>query len=179
VPAIPHGASRAWRAVSVEHSNMATSFFTKIAGVKFKGRQRIIPRCSEGEILRLVRDPTDRYDKGAIKVMRLNGEQLGFVPAHVSRAGDQSGLSFRMDRGDKYQCRIVQITGGGAGMRFGVNIEITECNDDALSSKPKPSTPVHHRNLFEETPSRDFGWFFLVAAAVIVLIILVIIRNSS
>jgi hypothetical protein len=52
----------------------------------------------------------------------VTGEQLGFVPAHVSRFGDPSGLSSGMDRGDKYECRIKDLTGGG--MSLGINIEI-------------------------------------------------------
>ena len=111
---------KCWRCVdslrepsSHESPKNSNGFFTKVAGVTFEGRQRIVTRCSVGERLILVRDPENQFDKGAIKVMRLNGEQLGFVPAHVSRGGDSSGLAFRMDRGEKYQCRIGSLTGGG------------------------------------------------------------------
>ena len=100
------------------------SFFTTVAGVSHEGRQRIVARCSVGENLKLIRDPTNRFDKGAIKVMRLNGEQLGFIPAHVSRGGESSGLAFQMDKGSEYRCRIKNITGGGQGESLGVNIEI-------------------------------------------------------
>lgn len=146
------------------------TFRTKVAGVSFKGRQRIVAKCSEGELLRLVRDPTDRYDKGAIKVERLNGEQLGFVPAQVSRSGNPSGLSFRMDQGQKYQCRIAALTGGGPGRRLGVNIEITNVEDfdGALSKMTPPS----------ERPSvvpATMGW--LLTAAVIFVFIFILIRN--
>ena len=61
------------------------SFFTKVAGVTFEGRRRIIARCIIGEPLTLLRDPTNKFDPGAIKVVRANGEQLGFIPTHVSR----------------------------------------------------------------------------------------------
>ena len=54
---------------------MSRSLFTRIAGVTFEGRQQIIERCSNGENLVLVRDPDNRFDRGAVKVMRLNGEQ--------------------------------------------------------------------------------------------------------
>jgi hypothetical protein len=127
---------RCWRSVeSAEESQSATarSFFTKVAGVTFEGRQRIVARCSVGERLVLVRDPENRFDKGAIMVMRLNGEQLGFIPAHVSRNGDSSGLAVRMDRGETYQCRISDLT-GGSGKTLGVNIEITEGEFDAAET---------------------------------------------
>ena len=120
-------APTSWRAVASSQQPYETrSFFTTVAGVTFEGRQRIVARCSEGERLQLVRDPNNRHDNGAIKVVRLNGEQVGFVPAQVSRGGDSSGLASQMDRGAEYQCRIKNITGGRPGESLGINIEITE-----------------------------------------------------
>jgi hypothetical protein len=97
-----------------------SSFYTKIAGVTFMNddgswRQEVITRCRIGKALKLVRNPEDEFDPAAVKVMRVNGEQLGHVPAHVSRGGDPSGLADRMDGGQEYQCRISEITGGGPG----------------------------------------------------------------
>jgi hypothetical protein len=146
------------------------TFRTKVAGVSFKGRQRIVAKCSQGELLKLVRDPTDRYDKGAIKVERLNGEQLGFIPAHVSRSGNPSGLSFRMDQGQKYQCRIATLTGGGPGRKLGVNIEITNV-DDFDEALTKMRSPSESRNVVPAT----VGW--LLTAAVIFVFILILVRN--
>ena len=123
------------------------SFFTTVAGVSHEGRQHIVARCSVGEILILIRDPSNRFDKGAIKVMRLNGEQLGFIPAHVSRGGESSGLAFQMDHGSEYRCRIKNITGGGPGESLGVNIEIITAGekfDDVaqiVGSRSTPATP--------------------------------------
>jgi hypothetical protein len=76
-------------------------------------------------MLSLVRDPDNPFDRGAIKVLRLTGEQIGFIPAHVSRSGDSSGLASQMDRGGKYACRIKDLT-GGSGRSFGVNLEVME-----------------------------------------------------
>jgi len=107
------------------HEGASRSFFTTVAGVTHEGRQKIIARCAVGETLSLARDPDNRFDRGAIKVLRLNGEQIGFIPAHVSRGGDSSGLASQMDRGGKYGCRIKNLT-GGSGTSLGVNIEIIE-----------------------------------------------------
>jgi hypothetical protein len=118
-----------WRCgPATETAQISRSFFTTVAGVTFEGRQRIVARCSVGERLVLVRDPDNRFDNGAIKVMLLNGEQLGFIPEHVSRGGDSSGLASRMDRGEKYECNISDLTGGG-GKTLGVNIEITDADE--------------------------------------------------
>jgi hypothetical protein len=117
------------------------SFFTKVAGTTHEGRQHIIVNCRVGESLMLVREPNNPVDSGAIKVMRLNGEQLGYIPAHVSRGGDRSGLAYKMDKGDQFQCRIKDITGGYDGLYRGVNIEITEA-DDVGHQLRAPEVPV-------------------------------------
>jgi hypothetical protein len=164
---------RYWRCVESaekQQSGTARSFFTKVAGVSFEGRQRVVARCSLGERLVLVRDPDNRFDKGAIKVMRSNGEQLGFIPADVSRSGDSSGLAFRMDRGETYQCRISDLTGGN-GKTLGVNIQITEGEEAAeTSGNPDvaPLVPVQS----------NFGWW-LVAAFVVLLVVVAIVTHND
>ncbi len=126
---------RSWRCLESSRGSRApTSFFTRVAGVTFEGRQKVVARCSVGERLTLVRDPKNEFDTGAIRVLRLNGEQLGFIPSHVSRVGDASGLAVQIDRGSKFHCRISALT-GGRGENLGVNIEVTygEGSGDVLS----------------------------------------------
>lgn len=151
---------RLWRCVpATEPTQTIRSFFTKVAGATFEGRQRIVARCSVGERLVLVRDPDNRFDQGAIKVMRLNGEQLGFIPEHVSRSGDSSGLASRMDRGEKYLCRISDLTGGG-GKNFGVNIEITDA--EACEA---PETAAAK----DASPARtNLSWILVIGAFLLV-----------
>lgn len=164
----------AWRAVHVDSSppRASHSFFTKVAGVTHEGRQRIITRCIIGESLTLVRDPHNRYDRGAIKVLRANGEQLGFIPAHVSRGAGQSGLSEYMDRGARYSCRISDLTGGG-DLSLGVNIEVTE--GEFIEPLPLPAPPTFFRSAtVPESPSllavflgilTILGIFWIIAVA--------------
>ena len=91
--------------------------------------------------------------------MRSNGEQLGFIPAYVSRGGDSSGLAFQMDHGSQYRCTISDITGGGEGRSVGVNIEVTEVRPDSVL--PTETTPTH----FNATPVPiDLSWLWFVAA---------------
>ncbi len=151
-----------------------TSFFTKVAGVTHNGRQRIVARCSVGEVLTLIRDPNNRFDKGAIKLIRSNGEQLGFIPAHVSRCDDPSGLASRMDRGDAFQCRISSLTGGD-GLNLGVNIEITE-GQEATSIPRSPIEPATLSSLPEQ--NNGLGWLF-AALAVLFLMIVFLAYNRS
>ncbi len=155
-----------WRCVpATEPAQTSRSFFTTVAGVTFEGRQRIVARCSMGERLFLVRDPNNRFDKGAIKVVRANGEQLGFIPEHVSRCGDSSGLASRMDRGEKYECRISDLTGGGE-WNLGVNIEITDAEDsEAHETVVVTSAPDAHRN---------FSWMLAIGTVLLIVALLVL-----
>jgi hypothetical protein len=84
------------------------SFFTKVAGVTHAGRQRVIARCSIGERLTLVRDPRNRFDKGAIKVMRLNGSSLDSF-LHMSLVAATRAVS---------HLRWIGATGSNAGLRI-------------------------------------------------------------
>jgi hypothetical protein len=159
-----------WRCVPAAESVQKTnSFFTKVAGVSFEGRQRVASRCSVGERLVLVRDPDNSHDSGAIKVVRLNGEQLGFIPAHVSRGGDSSGLASRMDRGVRYQCRISDLTGGG-GNTLGVNIEVTHAEEFETPERTVTSTPAESR-------SAASVWF--IGAVVLIAVVLLFALLAS
>jgi hypothetical protein len=120
-------------------------FYTKIAGVSHNNpdgtpRQSIIKRCRSGETLRLVREPSNPYDSDAVKVLRQNGEQLGYIPGHVVA----TGLAHDMDTGTRFKAVITDITGGGV-KTFGVNIQITETKAELPVPTPNQTAPI---NLF-------------------------------
>jgi hypothetical protein len=155
---------------SVSASRAPKSFFTKVAGVTFDNddgscRQRVIARCSVGENLTLVPDPGNRFDSSAVKVVRSNGEQLGFLPEHITRGRHSSGISWQMDRGDVLQCRLSSITGGGPGESLGVNIEITGSADtpetcmlpSQLESSPKERSTMDGTNLQLDFDGQDIA----------------------
>jgi hypothetical protein len=116
----------------------------------------------------------NRYDQGAIKVMRLNGEQLGFIPAHVSRGGDSSGLACRMDRGDQYRCKISDLT-GSSGKTLGVNIEITEIAEDEQynTAETRPVTDTLSQ-VAVAPASENQAWLWVLGAVAVVIATLVI-----
>ena len=162
---------KCWRCIEdPNRSPHPNSFFTKVVGVTFEGRQRTISRCSVGDSLLLVRDPNNRYGKGAIKVLRLNGEQLGFVPDHVSRYGDSNGLAFQMDRGIQYTCRIKDLTGGGPGKNLGVNIEVIEGKEMVTLDGHFGDTPQSQDN---------FGWIAVMIVMSIVLVVWLLIAAHT
>ena len=95
------------------------SFDAKVTGVTHNNdcggrRQAIIARCRVGEPLRLEREPNNPVDKLAIKVLRSNGEQIGYIPADEARL-----LSNLLDRGFTVRCFISGLTGA---TNFGVNL---------------------------------------------------------
>ncbi len=60
-----------------------------IAGISFantdgRARREVLEECENGELLFLEPDPMNEYDENAVKVVRQNGDQLGFVPASLS-----------------------------------------------------------------------------------------------
>jgi hypothetical protein len=148
-------------------SATGSSFFTKIAGVTHRNknrtsRQRLIAQCRVGEELALEREPDNPVDPDAIRVLRVTGEQLGYIPAHVAA----SGLAKDLDRGERPKCRIVNLTGGD-GLTRGVNIEIGEW--------PKDSHPSEAAILNES--ATPYGWIIFVLA-IIAGAVLVLLRSQ-
>lgn len=91
--------------------------FSKIVGVSFEGRQKIIPGLEQGQVLELEREPDNKFDKNAVKVM--NGDQqIGYIKKYLA-----VDLADAMDKGLIYKCFITCVT-GDVDKNFGVNIII-------------------------------------------------------
>jgi hypothetical protein len=140
-----------------------------ISGVTFKNdngsdRQAIITKCRTGEELSLIRDPANEFDSGAVKVLRGTGEQIGFLPANMTRDGDPTGLAHKIDSGTTYRCRVIEITGGGSDRHYGINIEIT---DGDWTRREETTIPETSSGL----------WLLLLAASVILAAIWLLGRN--
>jgi hypothetical protein len=97
--------------ISVEIRRYDQTFHTRIAGVTKQNtdgtdRQALIKTLSQGEAVRLVREPNNPYDKYAVAVFRTSGEQLGYIPAGDRRLADH------IDMGGRVSARVVRIAGG-------------------------------------------------------------------
>lgn len=95
----------------------AESFFTKIVGVTFEGRQDIVRSLREGDILALERQPENPYDANAI-VVQYGQLQLGFIRREIA-----SQLAPLIDAGRNYRVTAASVTGGGT-RSIGVNIHV-------------------------------------------------------
>ncbi len=96
----------------------AWSFYTKVAGVTFEGRQEWLPSVRTGQPLHLVRQPSNPYDPHAIAIFTTEGQQLGFLSARIA-----GRLAPSIDAGMRYTATASQLTGGG-DRSYGLNIFI-------------------------------------------------------
>ena len=65
--------------------NPAAHYYrTELRGVTHGGpeRQELIEELRRGEELQLVPEPENPFDKDAVKVLKLDGRDLGYLPAH-------------------------------------------------------------------------------------------------
>jgi hypothetical protein len=87
------------------------SFRTTIAGVTKQNpdgtdRQNLVKRIRRGEVLKLVRESLNPFDKYCIAVFRTSGEQLGYIPAGDRRLADH------IDMGGEVSVKVIKRTGG-------------------------------------------------------------------
>jgi hypothetical protein len=103
-------------------------FFAKVAGESYRNadgsdRQAIIASCRVGEPLLLLPEPDNPHDENAIKVLREDGKQIGYLDA---------GLAARLaSEGDgDYHAFIAGVGRGGGGL-YGVAVLIVVNAGDA------------------------------------------------
>jgi hypothetical protein len=152
-------------------SQPTRSFFTKIAEVNDEKRQQIIAGCRVGERLILERDFGSEVQRGAIKVMRSNGQQLGVIPDGKPDDAEHEGLSAQMNRGTQFLCRISSLTGGIDSL-LGVNVEITEIGSCAAVEVPSAWRPP------AAPPQSKLRWWLLVGAILLVASVIVALRRG-
>ena len=59
---------------------------TKVVGVTFENRQEVVARLQMGDRVWLERQPFNPYDMNAIKVIRNNGEQIGYINRYLAQS---------------------------------------------------------------------------------------------
>ena len=105
---------------------------TNMAGVH---RQIVIRRCAIGEEVILVRDRDNPYDGNAIRCLRLNGEDVGFVPAWYAE-----DLAPFMDRKQAVKAKVTKIKpfeSSGGNDLLGIEISITKYKRPRKKRAPK------------------------------------------
>jgi hypothetical protein len=102
------------------------TFTIEVKGESFRNddgtsRQDIIRHCKIGEPIKLIHEPHPK-DKNAVKVCRLNGEQLGYIPKTAS-----AEFATVIKRGIKQDVVISEIKDGEY---TGCWLKITRYEDD-------------------------------------------------
>src|SRR4051812_41830222 len=87
-------------------------FFSKVAGISHQNgdgsqRQAIASACRMGEKLTLDSEPDNTVDANAIRVLRDNGEQLGYLGASVAE-----DVTVKAAKGYRYAVFVANVTGG-------------------------------------------------------------------
>ena len=82
-----------------------SEFICTVHGVCFENRYRKLESLSKGDPLYLQREHGSRIDENAIRVMDPRVEQLGYVPAEISR-----WLAPLMDRGSPTLARVHRVS---------------------------------------------------------------------
>jgi single-stranded-DNA-specific exonuclease len=99
------------------------SMITKVVGVTFEGRQAIVAKLQVGEEIQLWRESTNPYDESAIRVERLNREQIGYINRFL--AADLAPIFDA--QGEPVPGSVTRLTGSlSAGYSLGVWIAFTK-----------------------------------------------------
>lgn len=127
---------------------------TKLVGVTFNNRQSLIKKCYSGQVLNLERDVHNEYDKNAIKV--LNGEEvLGHLSKEVA-----SSIAYDIDNGDKYNCEVLKVTGGGS-YNYGLNVIVTKENIVNSNNYNIEEEPYYYEtNSYDDYDDYNYGKYY-------------------
>jgi len=94
----------------------------KIVGVTVENRQSTVEKLKVGEIVVLIREPNNQYDKDAIAVYNESSEMLGYIPKDI-----ESDLAKAMDEGTGYEASV-RSKSGGNGFNYEATIQVTKVN---------------------------------------------------
>ena len=91
---------------------------TRVAGTSHvPGIGGLVASLGEGDRLRLERDPQNRYDPWAIRVLDARGRRLGFVPTDSNEI-----LARLMDGGRRLFAEVTEVELRGSWHRIGVGV---------------------------------------------------------
>lgn len=92
-------------------------FHTKIVGVTFEERQKLVQQLKVGEELHLRREPDNPVDKNAIQIVKEDGRQVGYLKAKLAKH-----LAKHLDKGLEYLVTVTDVSSIEGGDTTGANI---------------------------------------------------------
>lgn len=123
----------------IQHAN---HFHTKVAGVTFGGRQDIVKRLEEGEVLHVRREPDNPMDPNAIGLYTTGNQHVGYINATLAKV-----LAPEIDAGAVYVAFVDHVTGRNGDGHLGLNILVERRGQDEapLISQDTPPLPLEER----------------------------------
>ncbi len=107
------------------NNNLTQSIQTRVVGVTYENRQTVVARLEVGEEVYLVREPSNAFDSNAIKVIRQNGMQVGYLSRELATT-----LATRLDLYDHpITAFVTTLTGGyfvGSSLGVMIRFELLE-----------------------------------------------------
>ena len=122
-------------------------YTTPVVGVTFDDRQQVVSSLVSGETLRLRREPHNLHDPNAVRVERLNGQQVGYINREL--AGQ---ISLALDQmGGLAPATVVEMTGGGLGHNCGVVISFDLSRQSTGETEPSlKETETNNHSIFNQ-----------------------------
>ncbi len=100
-------------------------FYFHVHGTTQGDRQAAISRCVRREQLQFVREPENPYDKNAVRIRRLNGEDLGYVPRN-----NAAELAPKMDAGQQIRAEVDWLNAPAEDFHsFGLKVRVGLLNE--------------------------------------------------
>jgi len=89
--------------------NVSTrSIETRVVGVSFNNRQAVVALLTEREQIFLIREPDNAFDSNAVKVVRWDHQQFGYLNRELAKI-----MAPRMDRYRRsVKATVSRLTGG-------------------------------------------------------------------
>lgn len=114
-----------------------STFYLKVAGVTYDNRQSIIKTLKAGDKLKFRAETNNVYDAYAVSVLTSDGRCIGFIDKEHNQS-----IHKNLKAGKEYNVEVANITGGGYGMNYGVNIKVAFKTVETTSTQKliKPST---------------------------------------
>jgi hypothetical protein len=146
-----------------ERSRPVEHFDFMVAGAKYDGRPKLIANhVRVPDAVRLVRDPSNRFSRNAVRVVTASGHEVGFVPEE-----DASELAPLMDSSHPHSARIKKIL---TGSTHAIPVVVA---DFFLPGTSVPSTKPPSAHEKSRPPKRDrvtmAPWLYMLAGFVVVV----------
>jgi len=122
---------------------------TRLVGVSFNGRQRVVAGLAFGEEISLTRDRFNSHDQCAILAKDKYGQQIGFLNRELAKV-----IAYRFDQfGQPVPATVDAILKSYYGGLMGVRIRFSLPDQAQSLQEDKPDVSVPAKREREQTPS--------------------------